>query len=76
MRWFGKSQSPEHLLSDFAPGQPVCVRASRRAAEIEKGESFRVVGFIEVEGQKMIHVANSNRQMALRASDLSFPDEC
>jgi hypothetical protein len=76
MRWFSKPLPPEHPLSDFAPGQPVCVRASRRAAAIEKGEAFRVTGFIEVEGEKWIRLTSSTRELALRPSDLVFPHEC
>jgi len=73
---FFSSPPPEHPLSDFAPGMPVCARINRRGAGLTKGEPFRIVGFIEVEGQKWVHAANAERTVALRASDLCFPDEC
>ena len=67
---------PEHPMSDFAPGMPVCARVNRREAGLRKGEPFRIVGFIEVEGQKWIHAVSAERTVALKASDLCFPDEC
>jgi hypothetical protein len=67
---------PHHPLTDFALGQPVCVARGLKKSGLSKGEAFKIIGFVEYDGQTLLHLQNvAHPSVAVAAKDLCFPGE-